>query len=56
MFVFLIPSILDLAGTIVDTAGLFYVKSPLISDQCVGKPDAERLCNIFHLPDHLILP
>lgn len=25
IYVFLLPSLLDLAGTIVDTAGLFYV-------------------------------
>lgn len=56
IYVFLLPSLLDLAGTVVDTAGLFYVPLSLTSDKRISKPDAKRFSNIFHLHDNNILP
>lgn len=40
IYVFLLPSLLDLAGTVVDTAGLFYVHISYQSDKRFRKPDA----------------
>ena len=56
IYVFLLPSLLDLAGTVVDTAGLFYVPFCLTLDKRLSEPDAKRLGDIFHLHDNNILP
>lgn len=47
---------LDLAGTIVDTTGLFYVHLNVISDERISESDVKGFSNIFYLPDNNILP
>ena len=52
VYIYLLPSFLDVAGTITDTAGLFYVLDFLFLDKCFGKPNAQRISSPFHISNH----
>ena len=49
MVIYIMPSLLDVIGTIVDTAGLYYVQKRLILDQCISESDAQRISYLLHL-------
>jgi hypothetical protein len=45
-----VPSLLDVIGTIFDTAGIFYVLVVSNQDQCISQSNAQRLRGGVYLP------
>lgn len=56
MNIYIMPSLLDVLGTIVDTSGLYYVPRSIISDERFGQPDAEGVGYLLHLYNYSLLP